>query len=719
MDQYIKFINSVKSTSATDVKLEFYISGVYSFVSREIDNIKGKIRTADEMYDIHRHLCGVKADIAEDINNVLTLLGLKDTNLPPVNTQRYNELVSQLNIYVKGEEFAVSKPTQPTPPTPPSPKPPAAPVSSPEQISKSLASSTPSPIPPMVYSGLDSPTKVAPVLAKSTSPKVAPVLAKSTSPKVAPVLAKSTSPKVSPVPAKTTSPKTSPSKTSPSKPIQMKGGDLGDPYDEDNVNNSFKNLKSLIDITIIEVDILIGEYLAYTVERSVVSQPPNKEVADVYNILVASREKLDTVKDKLVTLCNVDTSGTLMAYVLPKHYVNNMVKGLDELKAFVGPAVNTITSATVSTLSPPKQSGGNIEYECDSIDDEFYHKYKKYKTKYNMIRKEIIAKQSGGSLAVKESDLKDVLKYKKGLLEIQLRVKEKYVNDILVYLTNNLKILTENAVKTNLLEGSGTDVRQSLTFISLCYDAVYNLVEELPKDISSSELCTKFKSIMDSTSIKDLTGIVSTLPHEDKHALRKRCDILFNKMVRIGNYVEREKPLYMKLPQISTFVQKKTIGNFLNCMNYLMKVQILANIVQPYNISSSIFAHCVEDVKEHMFTYMEIHQKKGRPIEYIRSAFTSSGLSEENMDELKRANKVINDKLISNTVPQMSHELLSILYDRIVRKFDPIQKCEGRLQIMTNLHSVMEDIEKFTKALNVIKQNQEKVKPKSKSWFSK
>ena len=498
---------------------------------------------------------------------------------------------------------------------------------------------------------------------------------------------------------------------------------MGDPYDEDNVDNSFKNLRSIVDITIREVDILIGEYLAYTVKRTVISQPPDQEVANVHNLLVASREKLGTINDKLVVLCNVDTSGTLMAYVLPKHYVNSMVKGLDELKAFVGPVVNTINSATVSTLSKPAQKGGNaimgINIDTDYENDEFYHKYKKYRKKYNIIKNKLELSQSGGSLAVKESDLMNVLKYKKGLLEIQLRIKEIYINDILIYLTNNLKLLSENAVKTNLLEKSGKNVKQSLKFMDLCYDAVYNLVEDIPKNITANELCAKFKGIMNSSSIKDLSGVVVTLPNEDKHQLRKRCEILFDKMDRIVNYIKKEKPLYMKLPQIVAFTENKTIGNFLTCMNYMMKVQIIANIAQPYNISPSIFSHCVEDVKEHMFTYMEIHQKKGRSVEDLRSVFASSGLSEENIDELKRMNKIIENKLIPDALPEMGHELLSILYDRIVRKFDHVQNCEGRLQIMTNIKSIMEDIKKYTKSLDYIEKNKVPVKPKSKSWFFK
>ena len=255
--------------------------------------------------------------------------------------------------------------------------------------------------------------------------------------------------------------------------------------------------------------------------------------------------------------------------------------------------------------------------------------------------------------------------------------------------------------------------------MDLCYDAVYNLIEDIPKSITSNELCAKFKGIMNSSSIKDLSGIVVTLPNEDKHQLRKRCEILFDKMDRISNYIKKEKPLYMKLPQIVAFTENKTIGNFLTCMNYMMKVQIIANIAQPYNISPSIFSHSVEDVKEHMFTYMEIHQKKGRAVEDLRSAFASSGLSEENIDELKRMNKIIENKLVPDALPEMGHELLSILYDRIVRKFDPVQNCEGRLQIMTNIKSIMEDIKKYTKSLDYIEKNKVPVKPKSKSWFFK
>lgn len=565
-NDYISFIAIIKS-KADPNKLQYYISDIYNFISKQIKKIIFEIKSAGEIFEIQDHMCGIDEKVTNDINRILIQLGIMARNINNPSYDTYIKLLNENNLKPNNNSNLI-----------------------------------------LSYGGND-------------------------------------------------------------------------------LEQSIRRIIDMLNNAIVEIDIILSEYNNYTSTRSNVDEKKDPLLVNISKKIQKSKDMLEAMGEKFISMCNFEKIGTLMVIILPKFYVNNLISKMtildNELNEYIG--INN-------------QQGGYDSYYIKYIN--YKNKYIKLKQQNNMISNNMIFNNMilnnmiGGNI----DEYVDMLNKKREYyINMQRTINSSVINNMIDYLTSNMRLLSENSKKEYILNGT-PKIDRSLELMYQLYTLIFNLIKFIPED----NFCDSYERLLLSSTYDNVMQIIPNMNADGMDNLRKTTELLFVEMNNSINIL-KSIDLYMRLDNVSKYTREINIKNYLYAMNDVMRAQIIIMLAKEYNFSSSILKNVVNDIIDEVYTYNIFHVQNGRSDE-LKNLFAIYGLSEEYLDEIKKINNEIEKQIIVKTEPTIIDELISILYDRIVLIFD-ITKCNGKIELNTNIKNAIDSLEKIRTVYNQCKIN--------------
>ena len=431
------------------------------------------------------------------------------------------------------------------------------------------------------------------------------------------------------------------------------------------INEMFDTIIKSVTNTLIDIGLLLSVYNSYNVTTNYPMELKQSNIQKIYKKIIESKDKLYIILNETTNIHKVCKVGSLIAYILPKYYIDTILHDVKSLITFV--------KYGSSVYNKPRFVPYITFFNNANILSSWYlsgikRLHKKYQERTNNL--------SYNNLVVK---------------------------DLLTHLTSSLENLMSGASTINKLNTkNNNDIRieEMLATFNDFLVVLYNLVEEIDNNNFCAIMTDQLLQHQIGSAMSD---ILPVLKEPKKIDLNKRVELMLQNMITIYYHVQKYE-LYREVPQIVNFTIVKSIDNYFNCLVYILKVQIISQMTKSFNISTFIFNTNLEYIREYIYKLLQLYKDNDGNEENIIVQFATNGLAEKDFVEIKKEISYVEDKLLLRHYPTVKEELASLLYESLQTNFYlfTTSTC-NKAVCLTNILMMLKEIHKFRTLFDKLK----------------